>query len=141
MDIELFAESNPGDTAFITIIQPVASFVYSPLYPQVCENVTFNASASTPNGGYIVSYEWDFGDGGLHEFGMVVTHHYTTTGTYNMTLNVTDSEGTWDTESKMVTVTPRTYTLTITSTAGGTTDPAPGAHLIPTTQPHACFNT
>jgi PKD repeat protein len=132
VDIELFAESNPGDTTVITIIPiipPVASFVYSPFYPQVCENVIFNASASTPNGGYIVSYEWDFGDGSLHEFGVVVTHHYTTTGTYNMTLNVTDSEGTWDTESKMITVTPRTYTVTITSTSGGTTDPVPGSYL------------
>ncbi|MCZ2809117.1 MAG: PKD domain-containing protein, partial [Candidatus Bathyarchaeota archaeon] len=129
--IELFANSNPGDTAFITIIPlipPVASFIYSPLSPQVSENVTFNASISTPNGGYIVSYEWDFGDDSLHDVGMVITHNYTTTGTYNVTLNVTDSEGTWDTESKMITVTPRVYTLTITLTSGGTTDPAPGAH-------------
>jgi len=132
VDIELFAESNPGDIAFITIIPiipPVASFVYSPLYPQVSENVAFNASASTPNGGYIVSYEWDFGDDSLHDFGMVVTHDYTTTGTYNVTLNVTDSEGTWDTESKIITVTPRAYTLTINLMSGGTTDPGPGSYL------------
>lgn len=132
VDIELFAESNPGDTAFITIIPiipPVASFAYSPLCPQVSENVTFNASASTPNGGYIVNYEWDFGDGSPHEFGIVATHQYTATGTYNVTLNVTDSEGTWDTESKIVTVTPRTYTLTITYTSGGTTNPVPGSYI------------
>jgi PKD repeat protein len=130
--IELFAESNPGDTASMTIIPiipPVASFVYSPLYPKVCENVTFNASTSTPNGGYIVSYEWDFGDDSPREFGIVVTHHYTTTGTYTATLNVTDREGIWDTESKMMTVTPRTYTVTITSTSGGTTYPVPGSYL------------
>ena len=132
VNIGLFAESNMGDTAFITIIPiitPVASFIYSPLYPQVRENVIFNASASKPNGGYIISYEWDFGDGSLHEFGTVVTHHYTTTGTYNVTLNVTDSEGTWDTESEMITVTPRTYRVTITSTSGGTTDPVHGSYL------------
>ncbi|MFQ5999300.1 MAG: PKD domain-containing protein [Candidatus Bathyarchaeia archaeon] len=131
VDIELLTESNPGDTAFITIIPlipPVASFVYSPLYPQVSEDVTFNASASTPDGGYIVSYEWDFGDDSPREFGMVVTHHYTATGTYNVTLNVTDSEGKWDTESKIITVTPRTYTLTITSTTGGTTNPVPDSY-------------
>jgi len=130
--IELFANSSLGDTAFITIIPlipPVASFIYSPLSPQVSENVTFNASISTPNGGYIVGYEWDFGDDSLHDFGMVVTHNYTTTGTYNATLNVTDSEGTWDTESKMITVTPRVYTLTITLASGGTTDPDPGSYL------------
>jgi len=132
VNIGLFAESNMGDTAFITIIPiitPVASFIYSPLYPQVRENVIFNASASKPNGGYIISYEWDFGDGSLHEYGTVVTHHYTTTGTYDVTLNVTDSEGTWDTESEMITVTPRTYTVTITSTSGGTTYPVPGSYL------------
>ena len=132
VDIELFTESNSGDTAFIVIIPlvpPSASFVYSPLYPQVCEDVTFNASASIPNGGYIVSYEWDFGDASPHEFGMVVTHHYTIAGTYNVTLNVTDSEGIWNTESKMITVTPRTYMLTVTSTSGGTTNPVPGKYL------------
>ena len=134
VDIELFAESNPGDTAFITIvpaIPPVASFIHSPLYPQVCENVIFNASASTPDGGCIVSYEWDFGDDSPREFGVVVTHHYTIAGIYNVTLNVTDSGGTWDTESKRITVTPRTYTLTITSTSGGITDPASGNYTYP----------
>ena len=130
-DIELFAESNPCDNAFITIIPlipPVASFVYSPPYPQVCENVTFNASSSTPNGGYIVSYEWDFGDSSPHEFGMVVTHHYTALGTYNVALNVTDNMGVWDTETKMITVTSRTYALNITATTGGTTAPIPGSY-------------
>jgi len=131
VDIELFAESNPCDTAFITIIPliiPVASFVYSPPYPRVCENVTFNASASTPNGGCIVSYEWDFGDASPHEFGMVVTHHYTALGTYNVTLNVTDNMGVWDTETKTITVTSRTYMLIITATVGGTTVPIPGSY-------------
>jgi len=131
VDIELFAESNPCDNAFITIIPlipPVASFVYSPLYPRVCENVTFNASASTLNGGYIISYEWDFGDASPKEFGIVVTHHYAAPGTYNVTLNVTDSVGVWDTETKTITVTSRTYTLIITTTVGGTTVPIPGSY-------------
>jgi len=131
VDIELFSESNPCDTAFVTIIpliQPVAAFVYSPPYPKVCEDVTFNASSSTPGGGYVVSHEWDFGDASPHEFGMVVTHHYLAQGTYNVTLNVTNSLGVWGTETKTVTVKPRTYVLIITSTAGGTTDPIPGSH-------------
>jgi hypothetical protein len=131
--VELFAESNPGDTASITIvpqIPPVASFVYSPLHPQVSEDVTFNASASTPNGGYIVSYTWNFGDLNITTVtDPIITHRYDNPGDYTVTLNVTDSEGKWDTTSKMITVTLRTYTLNITATPGGTTDPVPGSYL------------
>jgi len=130
-DIELFAESTPRKTALITIIPlvpPAASFVYSPLLPRAFENVVFNASASTPNGGYIVSYEWDFGDSSPHEFGIVVTHHYAVSGIYNVTLNVTNNVGVWAVETKMITVMPDKYMLTITSTVGGTTDPVPGSY-------------
>jgi len=130
--VELFAESNPGDTASIMIvpqIPPVASFVYSPLHPQVSEDVTFNASASTPDGGYIVSYTWNFGDSNITTVtDPIVTHRYGSPGNYTVTLNVTDSEGEWDMASKNITVTPRTYTLKITTTPGGETDPDPGTY-------------
>ncbi len=83
---------------------PKATFTYSPLHPQVYENTVFNASDSTPNGGYIVSYDWSFGDGSPRKSGAIVTHHYTAPGNYTVTLNVTDSEGKWTTESKTVEV-------------------------------------
>jgi PKD repeat protein len=83
---------------------PHAAFTYSPHYPQVNETVTFDASASTPDGGTIISYEWDFGDSSPHQLGMTVTHNYTASGEYLVTLNVTDSEAKWATASKTVKV-------------------------------------
>jgi PKD repeat protein len=54
----------------------------------VDEPVTFDGSGSTPADA-IVSYTWDFGDGGTGT-GMDATHTYSATGTYNVTLTVTD---------------------------------------------------
>jgi len=82
---------------------PVADFVWSPSEPEVDEVVTFDASASLPVGGEIVSYEWDFGDGN-HATGEIVTHAYGSAGTYTVTLNLTDSEGLWDVEQKQIEV-------------------------------------
>jgi len=93
---------------FIIVITniPTASFTYSPTVPLVDQIVTFNASLSTPNGGTIVSYLWDFGDGTsvVNETDPISTHTYRTTGTYSVTLNVTDSEGLWDIELKIITI-------------------------------------
>jgi PKD repeat protein len=89
----------------ITVIAcPDAAFTYLPLNPKVNDTITFNASASTPDGGIIVSYRWNFSDGSPSAFGVVVTHSYTVDGSYTVTLNVTDSEGKWDTESKTIVV-------------------------------------
>ncbi len=82
---------------------PVASFTWTPFTTKVGEAVTFDASASTPNGGTIVKYEWNFGDGNKTT-GEVVTHAYTNPGTCTVTLNVTDSEGLWDIEQKQIQV-------------------------------------
>ena len=83
---------------------PHAAFTYSPLNPEVYEDIVFNASGSTPDGGYIISYSWSFGDESSSVSGVTVTYHYTTSGNYTVTLNVTDSEGKWDTESKVIQV-------------------------------------
>lgn len=93
--------------ATITVIDyPTANFTYSPSLPLVGEIVTFNASESKPNGGIIISYEWSFGDGNVTAlFDPVITHHYEAYGNYTVTLNVTDNEGLWDIESKIITVT------------------------------------
>jgi len=53
---------------------------------------TFDASGSTDLGGTITAYEWTFGDGATGQ-GKVVSHSYSSTGTYNATLTVTDSGG------------------------------------------------
>jgi len=86
--------------------QPRASFVFSPPIASPGQTITFDASYSSPEGygDAITSYEWDFGDG-MQATGKIVTHSYSQQGNYTVTLNVTDSEGFWDVEIKIVTVT------------------------------------
>ena len=71
---------------------PSASFTYSPTSPSVNEIVTFDASASYDPDGYIVSYEWDFGDGTNISVAVpTATHAFTMQKTYTVTLIVTDN--------------------------------------------------
>lgn len=83
------------------IYYPKANFTYTPARPLVDETVTFNASLSELNGGSIVSYEWDFGDGTTGS-GMIVNHTYTSHGTYEVTLTVIDSEELSDTYTSSI---------------------------------------
>ncbi|MFQ6086947.1 MAG: PKD domain-containing protein [Candidatus Bathyarchaeia archaeon] len=98
------------DEAYISIVysqpqNPVASFTFSPETPLVNEPVTFDASLSTPDGGTIVSYAWDFGDGTqITEENPIITHSYEAAGDYTIILVVMDSEGKWDAESKFISV-------------------------------------
>ena len=102
---------------------PVADFWWTPYYPQRGETVTFNASASTPDGGTIISYAWNFGDGTptVQTDQPIITHVYAETGDYLVTLNVTDSEGRWDTETHTITVVPKRYYLKVKTDPEGIT--------------------
>lgn len=82
---------------------PVAMFDYSPKPPLVDQWITFDATASYDPDGTIVSYEWTFGDGGA-DSGEIVTYKYTSLGTYQVNLTVTDNDNLTDTEIKEVTV-------------------------------------
>ncbi|MCU0286626.1 MAG: PKD domain-containing protein [Acidobacteria bacterium] len=82
---------------------PTASFVYSPTNPTTAENVFFNASGSTDPDGNIVTYEWDFGDG-TTAAGMSVNHKYVDSGTYSVSLEVTDNTGNTGNINKSITV-------------------------------------
>ena len=62
--------------------------------------VIFNGVFSKGN---IVNYFWNFGDGHSAE-GVIVSHTYTSTGTYNVELTVTDVNGITATDSARVTV-------------------------------------
>ena len=86
---------------------PTASFTFSPPNPKVGEVVNFDASSSTPNGGSIISYKWNFGDGNITTVsGSAITHVYGAASIYTVTLTVQDSEGLSDSASKPVTVIP-----------------------------------
>ncbi len=65
---------------------------------------TFSGSASYDHYGEIVSYQWDFGDGTPSVNGSSVLHTFTTIGTYNVSLTVTDNQGAVDIDSCLITV-------------------------------------
>jgi PKD repeat protein len=56
------------------------------------EGLAFDASNSSDVDGTIVSYLWDFGDGNT-AMGLTATHAYADTGTFLVTLTVTDDDG------------------------------------------------
>ena len=88
-----------------TNLSTVALFTYFPRNPVVNETIIFDASSSyNPYlDGYIVSYEWDFGDG-TNGTGIVVAHSYSSAGDYMVTLTVTDNKESMNTTSKTITV-------------------------------------
>jgi PKD repeat protein len=83
---------------------PTAKFTFSPSAPGINQDVFFNASSSTAAGGHsLTSYAWDFGDGSTAT-GVTVTHPYTRTGTFVVTLVVTDDTNQQATTSASVSV-------------------------------------
>lgn len=85
-----------NQTQLVTIRgDPAASFYYFPtINVTVGQSVTFDASSSTPKGGTIETYVWDFGDGNRTATNNpIVIHTYPQGKTYNATLTVLDSEG------------------------------------------------
>jgi PKD repeat protein len=66
--------------------------------------VTFNGSGSyDSDGGSIVSYTWDFGDGTTGE-GAIPQHTYSMEGIYTVSLTVVDDEGASNTNSTTATI-------------------------------------
>lgn len=65
---------------------------------------TFNGSGSYDVDGSIANYSWNFGDG-TTATGVMVTKRYRKTGTYTVTLTVTDNLGATGTDTAIVTVT------------------------------------
>jgi PKD repeat protein len=86
---------------------PLASFTFSPSLPGVFEQIAFNASGSTPRGGELVTYMWNFGDGNTTTIDRpLITHAYQVAGNYTVMLNVTNTAGFWNTISNQIQVMP-----------------------------------
>jgi PKD repeat protein len=88
-------DGSTGSTVKIIRIRdyPAAYFTYSPVNPGEGVPVIFNASLSQPNGGHIISYAWNFGDGNVTTTTeAIVSHVFALSGNYSVTLNITDSE-------------------------------------------------
>lgn len=75
-------------------------FTFSPESPTEDDTVNFVAGLSTS----VVSYAWDFGDGGS-ALGRIVDHRYREPGNYLVTLTTVDSTGAKSQRSKDVSVT------------------------------------
>jgi PKD repeat protein len=74
--------------------------------------VVFDGSGSSDVDGTIVSYEWDFGDGGTGS-GVSPTHMYGSAGTFTVTLTVTDDGGLTDSDTSTATIAPAVADLDI----------------------------
>jgi PKD repeat protein len=72
---------------------PTATFLFSPTAPNIEQTINFNASGSQAEPGHVITdFSWNFGDGTLGS-GALTTHVYHNTGTYVVTLKVTDDAG------------------------------------------------
>jgi len=87
---------------------PVANITV-PTNVTVNQTIVFDASGSFDEGGVIVSYLWDFGDGTTGS-GMKPVHVYTQPGEYQVVLVITDNAG--NTYTKQITVTVAANTAT-----------------------------
>lgn len=92
------------DTCIVTVRsrKPVVVFSYSPSNPVVTGTIQFT-DMSTDSDGTIVSWSWDFGDGGTSNQ-KTPTHKYSSTGTYTVKLTVTDDDGEFNTKEETISI-------------------------------------
>ena len=83
---------------------PQANFTYTPRYPDRSELISFN-DTSTDVDGNITHWWWNFGDGHFSDL-QHPTHLYDTYRLYNVTLMVTDNNGSTGNYSTAMNVTP-----------------------------------
>ncbi len=84
---------------------PLAEFVFSPAEVDVNTEVTFDAGASRSEAGRIMRYEWDFNGDGQYEESLEeskIVHLFDESGSWNVTLRVTDQAGQQMTVSKTI---------------------------------------
>src|SRR5438034_2620118 len=78
----------------LTVVNPppplTTSFSYSPLSPEAGQHVEFTGSAS--GGATPYAFNWSFGDGSVAT-GNPSLHTYASSGSYNVTVTVTDANG------------------------------------------------
>ncbi|WP_109505942.1 PKD domain-containing protein [Nocardioides speluncae] len=104
-DVTLTVTDNLGRTASQTLEvsvlneSPVADFSATPSEL----SVSVDGTDSDDPDGSIASYAWNFGDGNT-DTGPTASHTYAASGTYNVTLTVTDNQGATDSITKPVTV-------------------------------------
>ena len=105
-EIQLIVTSSSG--CIDTLISPVLIRPLPPVDFTVSNNcvnamVSFTPNAAVMNFGAIASWLWDFGDGNTSTL-QNPSHVYMASGTYNVTLNVTDTNGCANYATKILTI-------------------------------------
>ncbi|WP_109505943.1 PKD domain-containing protein [Nocardioides speluncae] len=77
-------------TVPVEVVNQAPVAVFTPTTSEL--SVSVNGAGSSDPDGSIVSYAWDFGDGATGS-GVMANHTYAATGTYQVTLTVTDDLG------------------------------------------------
>jgi len=85
---------------------PEAVITASTTSGQAPLTVHFDASQSSDSDGNIASYSWNFGDGSSASTAVATDHTFSTTGSFHVTLTVTDNEGTTATDSTTISTNP-----------------------------------
>jgi hypothetical protein len=88
-----------------TYLPPQAVYTYSPVYILYNQTARFDASASSAvgSGNTIVSYAWNWGNGEQNVTSDPIIYKiFPNFGSFQVTLNVTDSNGLWATTTKPV---------------------------------------
>lgn len=114
------------------LLDPTAEMSVSSTTGDAPLAVDFDGSASSDLDGTIVSYDWDFGDGGTAT-GATASHSYVTPGVYVAQLTVTDNHGRTGTAHETITVNAPQAAPSASASASPATGPAPLAVVLDAT--------
>jgi hypothetical protein len=99
---------NGGSTPPPINLPPIANIFVSGVHANVGESIFFNGSSSEDEDGEITNYSWDFNDGSK-SYEMFTDHKFSKTGTFNVSLTVTDDEGATDVDSVKIIIGASNY--------------------------------
>ncbi len=97
------AGASPTNLTLVVIALPVPHFTYTSSSLAPGQEIRFDASQSVDPDSTIAKYSWDFGDGSTIT-GQTASHTYLSTGTFTVTLTVTDDRGATQKTSQTITI-------------------------------------